>query len=115
MTCRAVWLLPLPPASPLRQIRQLARGGLRPSGARDTPTGRTSVPHVQEGIILAQHRSRAVMTGYGLSTKPCYLMALRRVPLTDHVLQRMYALAHGLYPHMGVALSVTLAAGDGQH
>jgi hypothetical protein len=30
--------------------------------------------------------------------------------LTDHVLQQMYALAHGLYPHTGGALSVTMTA-----
>jgi hypothetical protein len=30
--------------------------------------------------------------------------------LADSVLQRMYALAHALYPDIGVALSVTLAA-----
>jgi hypothetical protein len=32
--------------------------------------------------------------------------------LTDPVLQRMYTLAHGLYPDIRVALSVTLAAGE---
>jgi hypothetical protein len=32
--------------------------------------------------------------------------------LTDDILQQMYAVAHSLYPDIGVALSVTLAAGE---
>jgi hypothetical protein len=32
--------------------------------------------------------------------------------LADSVLQRMYALAHALYPDIGVAVSVTRAAGE---